>query len=176
MKKLLLIAGLIALMLVLTACAPKPQAPAPTVAATLAPEATAVPVTDAPVTQAPVQADGPEAAQAAEEAADVKAEYHRITAQEAKARMDSGDELIILDVRTPEEYAEGHIAGAVLLPVDTINEDVTELLSDKHAEILVYCRSGNRSQMASKLLVELGYTKVYDFGGLRSWTYGTVTD
>lgn len=171
MKKTVVVLMLLALALMLSACAPREEAPMPTAAATLAPEATVEP-SAAPEAQ-------PEAAPQAEQSPEApagKAEYHKITAAEAKARMDSGAELIILDVRTAEEYAEGHIAGAVLLPVDSINADVSELLSDKNAEILVYCRSGNRSRAAANLLVELGYTKVYDFGGLRGWTYGTVTD
>lgn len=175
MKKTIILAALLALALTLSACAPKPAPAAPTQLATLAPEATAEP-TDAPA-DAPQEEQDQEQEQA-DEPAEVAGEavYRRITAAEAKARMDSGDELIILDVRTPGEYAEGHIAGAVLLPVDSINEDVTELLSDKNAEILVYCRSGNRSQVAANLLVGLGYTRVYDFGGINSWTYGLVTD
>ena len=105
-----------------------------------------------------------------------KAEYRKITAEEAKARMDSGDLLIILDVRTQGEYDSGHIAGAVLLPDETIGTENPAVLPDMNAEILVYCRSGNRSQQAAQKLVAMGYTNVYDFGGISAWTYGTVTN
>lgn len=104
------------------------------------------------------------------------AEYHKITAEEAKARMDSGDTIIVLDVRTREEYDTGHIAGAVLLPNETIPDTQPDVLPDLDAEILVYCRSGNRSAQAANKLVAMGYTSVYDFGGIIDWPYEVVTD
>ncbi len=100
--------------------------------------------------------------------------YQTISAEEAKARMDSGDEIIILDVRTAEEYESGHIENALLLPNTEIGEDVSDVLPDKEAEILVYCRSGNRSEQAAKKLVALGYTNVYDFGGIINWPYDVI--
>lgn len=103
------------------------------------------------------------------------AEYKKITAEEAKERMDSGDALIILDVRTQEEYDTGHIEGAILIPNETISDKQPELLPDLDAEILVYCRSGNRSAQAANKLIEMGYTNVYDFGGIIDWPYDTVT-
>ena len=104
------------------------------------------------------------------------AEYHKITAEQAKERLDSGDELILLDVRTQEEFNAGHIAGAILLPNETITEtDQPDILPDLNAEILIYCRSGNRSAQAAKKLVAQGYTNVYDFGGIIDWPYETVT-
>jgi len=106
----------------------------------------------------------------------VSAEYHKITAEEAKARMDSGDTIIVLDVRTREEYDTGHIAGAVLLPNETILDTQPDVLPDLDAEILVYCRSGNRSAQAANKLVAMGYTNVYDFGGIIDWPYEVVTD
>ena len=102
-----------------------------------------------------------------------KAEAVKLTAEQAHERMESGDPLVILDVRTAEEYAEAHIPGAVLLPNEEIGTERPGELPDLEAEILVYCRSGNRSAKAAKKLVELGYTKVYDFGGINSWTYET---
>ncbi len=104
------------------------------------------------------------------------AEYHKISAADAKARLDSGDELILLDVRTKEEYDAGHIAGAVLLPNETILDSQPDVLPDLNAEILIYCRSGNRSAQAANKLVAMGYTNVYDFGGIIDWPYEVVTD
>ncbi len=101
------------------------------------------------------------------------AEYKKITAEEAKAMIDS-DDVIILDVRTQEEYDSGHIENAVLLPITEIADKSRYLLTDKDAKILVYCRSGNRSASAAKNLIEMGYTDVYDFGGINSWPYGII--
>lgn len=92
-------------------------------------------------------------------------EYHKISGDEAAKMM--SDDVIVLDVRTQQEYDEGHIKNAVLLPLDTINEEtVSEYLQDKGKTILVYCRTGRRSEEAAKQLIELGYTDVYDFGGI----------
>lgn len=176
MKRTLLLAALLAAALTLSACTPAAETPSPTPLATLAP------LTEAPAGQPTAEAPAagetiPEEPMAEEPAAEAPAaEYHKISAEQAKARMDSGDELIVLDVRTEAEYAEGHIAGAVLLPVDAIGPDTLEMLSDQDAELLVYCRSGNRSRSASMRLVELGYTRVYDFGGVIDWPYGLVKD
>lgn len=102
-----------------------------------------------------------------------EATYKKISAEDAKKIIDSED-VIVLDVRTPEEYNEGHIENAVLLPVNEIKDKAGEVLTDKDAKILVYCRSGNRSATAAKELIELGYTDVYDFGGIMSWPYEIV--
>lgn len=103
----------------------------------------------------------------------VKAEYKKITAEEAKERMDKDDKVVILDVRTEEEYQEGHVPGAIVIPNETISSEPLEELSDMDQEILVYCRSGNRSAQAVKKLAEAGYTQVYDFGGIIDWPYDT---
>ena len=103
-------------------------------------------------------------------------EYKKISAADAKARMDSGDAIVILDVRTQEEYDAGHIAGAILVPNETIADKQPALLPDLDAEILVYCRSGNRSAQAAKKLIAIGYTNVVDFGGIIDWPYDIVTD
>ena len=103
-------------------------------------------------------------------------EYKKISAADAKARMDSGDTIIILDVRTQEEYDAGHIPGAILVPNETIVDKQPELLPDLDAEILVYCRSGNRSAQAAKKLIAIGYTNVVDFGGIIDWPYDVVSD
>ncbi|PKM73522.1 MAG: rhodanese-like domain-containing protein [Firmicutes bacterium HGW-Firmicutes-16] len=102
-------------------------------------------------------------------------EYKKITPEEAKARLDSGDEIIILDVRTEEEYTSGHITNAVLMSNETITDKMPDLLPDLEAEILIYCRSGNRSAQAAKKLLSIGYTNVYDFGGIIDWPYDIVT-
>ena len=102
-------------------------------------------------------------------------EYKKITAEEAKARIDSGDDITILDVRTEEEYNSGHISNSILIPNETITDKMPDLLTDLDAEILIYCRSGNRSAQAAKKLIAIGYTNVFDFGGIIDWPYDTVT-
>lgn len=87
--------------------------------------------------------------------------------------IDAGN-VIILDVRTQEEYDAGHIAEAVRLESADFEAKAANVLPDKDATILVYCRSGNRSKTAAKMLLELGYTDVYDFGGINDWPYETV--
>lgn len=98
-------------------------------------------------------------------------EYMKITAEEAKQIMDSEASYIILDVRTDEEYAEGHIPNAILIPDYEIEEKAEAILTDKNQTILVYCRSGNRSKSASEILARLGYTDVREFGGINDWPY-----
>lgn len=100
-------------------------------------------------------------------------EYKKISAEEAKAMIDAGN-VIILDVRTQEEFDAGHIAEAIRLEYADFETKAATVLPDKDATILVYCRSGNRSKTASKMLLELGYTDVYDFGGINDWPYETV--
>jgi rhodanese-related sulfurtransferase len=102
--------------------------------------------------------------------------YQHITADEAKALMDSEKGYIILDVRTEEEYAAGHIEGAVLIPDYEIQEKAEEILLDKSQLILVYCRSGRRSKNAASTLASLGYTNIKEFGGIINWKYGIVTE
>ena len=118
----------------------------------------------------------PAAAAAAPAPTAATVEYKKISAADAKARMDSGDTIVILDVRTQEEYDAGHIAGAILVPNETIADKQPQLLPDLDAEILVYCRSGNRSAQAAKKLIAIGYTNVVDFGGIIDWPYDIVTD
>ncbi len=100
-----------------------------------------------------------------------EAVYMNITAAEAKAIMDSQEGYIILDVRTQEEYDEGHIPGAILIPNTKIEARADESLPDKDQMILVYCRSGRRSKMAAEILAELGYTNIREFGGIIDWPY-----
>ena len=96
--------------------------------------------------------------------------YKQISAEKAMEFMETEKEYIILDVRTQEEYDEKHIPGAVLVPNESIGESEIEELPDKDQMILVYCRSGNRSKQASEKLAKLGYTNVYEFGGINNWT------
>lgn len=108
------------------------------------------------------------------EKVEVSATYAQITAAEAKVLMDSEANYIILDVRTLEEFSESHIDGAILIPDYEILEKTEDILTDKGQLILVYCRSGRRSKLASENLVKLGYTNVKEFGGIIDWPYGTV--
>ncbi len=89
--------------------------------------------------------------------------------------MDVGD-VIIIDVRTEAEFAEGHIENAVLLPDYDIEANASEILTDKSAVILVYCRSGVRSEAAAKKLAQMGYSNIYDFGGIIDWPYEMVNE
>lgn len=102
-----------------------------------------------------------------------KAKYIKISPEEAKEKMAVAGTLVV-DVRTQEEFAEGHIQGALLLPVDQIEAQAATVLPDKDAVILVYCRSGNRSRTASEALIDMGYTQVLDFGGIIDWPFETV--
>ena len=100
--------------------------------------------------------------------------YQQITAEEAKEMIDTLDDEIILDVREQEEYDTKHIPDAILLPVGMIDEDRAEgVIPEKDSVVLVYCRSGNRSKTASNKLAQLGYTQVYEFGGINDWPYET---
>ena len=99
--------------------------------------------------------------------------YEQITQEEAKEMMDT-QEVIILDVREQDEYDSGHIPGAVLLPVGTIDKDTAaEVIPETDSTVLVYCRSGNRGKTASSALADLGYTNIYEFGGINTWPYET---
>lgn len=94
-----------------------------------------------------------------------------ITAKQAKEIMDTRQGYVILDTRTQEEYDEGHIPGAILIPYDEVTEKAESILTNKDQLILVYCRSGRRSKIAAAALVELGYTNIMEFGGIIDWPY-----
>lgn len=98
--------------------------------------------------------------------------YQKITPAVVKERLDKGEKLIIVDVRTKEEYDSGHIAKSLLIPYDEIETRASALLPNKNAAIIVYCRSGRRSEIAAKSLVKLGYTNVADMGAISDWAYG----
>jgi len=104
---------------------------------------------------------------------DQGAVYVNITAEEAKQIMDTEEGYIILDVRTQEEYDEGHIPGAIVISHEEITEKAEKVLTDKEQLILVYCRSGRRSKIAAEALAELGYTNIKEFGGIIDWPYET---
>ncbi|WP_301961916.1 rhodanese-like domain-containing protein [uncultured Phascolarctobacterium sp.] len=114
----------------------------------------------------PLQALGRNSAAAAGE------NYQNITAAQVKARLDKGDMLTVIDVRTKEEYASGHVPGSILIPFDEIKTKAGQLPQDKNTEIVVYCRSGRRSAIAADTLIALGYNRIYDMGAISSWTYG----
>lgn len=101
------------------------------------------------------------------------AAFRSITPEEAHELIGKAD-VVLLDVRTQEEYDEGHIEGAALLPHDAITADSAALPADKDATLIVYCRTGRRSAIAAQTLSDLGYTKIYDLGGIQSWPYETV--
>jgi len=101
--------------------------------------------------------------------------YRRIGMQEAMAMMERQSGYIILDVRTEEEYAAGHIPDAILIPNETIGTEEPAQLPDKNQLIMVYCRSGSRSQQASDKLAKMGYTNIVEFGGINSWPGEVVT-
>ena len=99
-----------------------------------------------------------------------KPSYRQITADEAARMMQEETDFVLLDVRTQEEYASGHIPGAICIPNETIGSEEIPELPDKDQLILVYCRSGNRSKQASQKLAEQDYTNVVEFGGINGWT------
>ena len=101
--------------------------------------------------------------------------YRQINMDEAITMMEEGSGYIILDVRTPEEFADKYIPGSINIPNETISTEEIPELPDKDQLILVYCRSGNRSKQASEKLVALGYTNIVEFGGINDWPGETVT-
>lgn len=110
--------------------------------------------------------------QASESAEDIPIENGgRITPDLAKERLDSDEAIILVDVRTEQEFGEGHIPDALLLPLATLENDAATIIPDLDATYFVYCRSGSRSAQAVKELLDLGYTSVYDLGGIINWPY-----
>ena len=100
--------------------------------------------------------------------------YEQISGEEAKHLMDTETDYIIIDARTIEEFSEGHIEGAILIPEYEISQRAEKELPDKEQLILVYCRSGRRSKIAARALADLGYTNVREFGGIIDWKYKIV--
>ncbi len=98
-----------------------------------------------------------------------------IAPEKAKALLDAHKGIVLLDVRTSSEFSGGHIKGALLIPYDEIDAaKAAKLIPAKDSKVIVYCRSGRRSALAAKALIELGYSKVWDLGGILSWPYGVV--
>ena len=102
------------------------------------------------------------------------ASYEQISQEEAKNIMDTRTDYVIIDARTEEEFESGHIEGAILIPEYEIAQKAPSLIPQKDTLILVYCRSGRRSKIASEELVKLGYTNVKEFGGIIDWQYEIV--
>ncbi len=100
--------------------------------------------------------------------------YEQISQSEAKRLMETEKDYVIIDARTPEEFAQGHIEGAILIPEYEISQRAEAELPDKDQLILVYCRSGRRSKIASQALTESGYSNVKEFGGIIDWQYEIV--
>ncbi|BDF58603.1 hypothetical protein CE91St36_14200 [Christensenellaceae bacterium] len=113
--------------------------------------------------------------QAALESGEQEMTYHKIDAKEAKRMIDEGD-VTIVDVRTPGEYAERHLENALNVPNEEIADTPPEKLADKDARLIVYCRTGIRSKQASDKLVAMGYTNVFDMGGINDWPYETINE
>ena len=109
-------------------------------------------------------------------AAEQKNTYHQISQEEAKERMTRDDGHVIVDVRRQDEYDSGHIPGAILVPNESIGTEKPEQLPDLNQIILIYCRSGRRSKEAAQKLADMGYTNIYEFGGIIDWTGDITTD
>ncbi|WHH57716.1 rhodanese-like domain-containing protein [Petroclostridium sp. X23] len=99
----------------------------------------------------------------------------KISPSDAKRRLESEKGIILLDVRTKDEYLEKHIPKSTLIPVDVLSSEANKKLPDKNTEIFVYCRSGSRSAIAAKVLTKMGYTHIYNLGGIVRWPYETVS-
>lgn len=163
LKGTLWIAVLAAAAITFTACAPQSATVAPAAAQTEAARAE----TAAPAGETPVAADV--------DTTDFwTGGYQVITAKQAKQILDNDKDVILLDVREADEYAQGHIPNARLMPLGTIAKQAPTDLPDRDAKLMVYCRSGRRSKMAADTLLTLGYTHVLDMGGILDWPYDVV--
>lgn len=109
-----------------------------------------------------------------EEAITEVAAFSKISSEDAKKIIDEEKNIVIIDVRTEDEYNSGHIKNSILIPVNDLKFKAEDILKDKNQKILIYCRTGNRSNTAGKILDEMGYSNIYDFGGINSWEYGLV--
>lgn len=103
-------------------------------------------------------------------------ELRTISVEQVKEDLEEGREFVLLDVRTPEEYEEGHIEGAINIPLKSLSYDVENEIEDKETVIYLYCRSGVRVITAGQILQDLGYENVYNMGGIISWPYEIVRD
>ncbi|MDO4269307.1 MAG: rhodanese-like domain-containing protein [Eubacteriales bacterium] len=106
---------------------------------------------------------------------DATAAYQTVTAEEAKKLLDENPDIVLVDVRRPDEYEESHIPGAINIPNEEIDKQQPDVLADLDAPLVIYCRTGVRSKQASDKLVDIGYTSVTDMGGIVDWPYETVS-
>jgi rhodanese-related sulfurtransferase len=97
--------------------------------------------------------------------------YMNINAEKAKEMMDGLEKFVLLDARSEEEFSEGHIPGAIVIPHEEVSERAENEIPEKDVPVFVYCRSGRRSKIAAEALVSLGYSEVYEFGGIIDWPY-----
>lgn len=97
--------------------------------------------------------------------------YMNISPEKAKEMMENFEEFVLLDARSEEEFSEGHIPGAIVIPHDEISKRAEAEIQKKEIPVFVYCRSGRRSKIAAEELVKLGYSEIYEFGGIIDWPY-----
>ena len=102
--------------------------------------------------------------------------YQVISAEAAYAMMNESEDFVLLDVRAESEFRQVRIDGAILIPYNELAVRAADELSNKDAVILIYCQSGRRSEIAARVLVDMGYTNVFDFGGIMDWHFDTVSD
>ena len=107
---------------------------------------------------------------------DTAKSYTQISQEEAKEMMARDDGHIVVDVRRQDEYDAGHIPGSILIPNESIGTEQPKELPDLDQIILIYCRSGNRSKQAAQKLFDMGYERIYEFGGINTWTGEVVTE
>jgi len=100
--------------------------------------------------------------------------YVTLTPKQAKERLDKEKDIIVLDVRTPEEYEKGHLPNDILIPLTELETEAAKKLPDKDVPIFIYCARGNRSRAAAKKLIFLGYTEVFNIGGINEWPYTII--
>ncbi|MGD1821947.1 MAG: rhodanese-like domain-containing protein [Pleomorphochaeta sp.] len=122
----------------------------------------------------PVFASGNQEKNTNENETQIEIKYNKISAEEAKSIFDSNNEAIIIDVRTEEEFNSSHIPNAINIPLSTIEEEVLKQYPNKDQTLYLYCRSGNRSSQAARILMNNGYYNIYDFGGIIDWPYEVV--
>ena len=104
-----------------------------------------------------------------------KKKYKEISPREVKERLDTGKKVLLIDVRTPEEYTEAHIPKSISLPLNIVESGISKITNDKDAELIVYCLSGRRASAACSQLAAMGYLNVNNMGGIQSWQYQTVS-
>jgi phage shock protein E len=104
-----------------------------------------------------------------------KKDYRDISPDEAKERLDNEENVFLIDVRTPQEYAEIHIPQSISLPLNQLDSEISKITKDKNADLIVYCLSGRRAAAACIRLTAMGYVNVNNMGGIQSWQYQTVS-